>query len=59
MVVVRAGKFSMCIVSFAMTGEKSIFKGISGVRGDLKEFEEINVLLEKYPVFPLFDLSKW
>ena len=49
----------MCIVSFAMTGEKSIFKGISGVRGDLKEFEEINVLLEKYPVFPLFDLSKW
>lgn len=57
MVVVRAGKFTMCIVAYAMSGDDKAFKGISGVEGNLKEFEELNMLLEKYPVFPFFDLS--
>ena len=57
MTVARAGKFTMCIVAYAMTGEDKVFKGISGVEGNLKEFEDVNKLLEKYPVFPFFDLS--
>ena len=57
MTVVRAGKFTMCIVAFAMTGEESVFKGISGVEGNHKEFKDLNVLLKKYPVYPPFDLS--
>ena len=57
MTVVRAGKFTMCIVAFAMTGDESVFKGISGVEGNLKEFKDLNILLKKYPVYPPFNLS--
>ncbi|MGB7533012.1 MAG: hypothetical protein WA977_08595 [Halobacteriota archaeon] len=57
MVVVRAGKFTMCIVAFAMSGEDSVFQGITGVEGSLQEFRDLNALLEKYPVYPFFDLS--
>jgi len=57
MVVVRAGKFTMCIVAFAMTGEDSVFQGITGVEGTLQEFRDLNALLEKYPVHPFFDLG--
>ena len=55
--IVRAGKFTMCIVAYAMSGEDSVFQGITGVEGSLKEFEDLNALLTKYPVYPQFDVS--
>jgi hypothetical protein len=57
MVVVRAGKFTMCVVAYALSGEDNVFKGITGVEGNLKEFQDLNALLTKYPVYPLFDVS--
>ncbi|MCK4260818.1 MAG: hypothetical protein KAX49_17710 [Halanaerobiales bacterium] len=35
----------------------NVFKGITGVEGNLKEFKKINALLRKYPVYSPFDLS--
>ena len=57
MVVVRAGKFTMCIIAFAISGDDKTFKGISGVEGSLKEFKDLNKLLKKYPAYPPFNLS--
>ena len=57
MAVVRAGKFTMCVVAYAMSGDDSVFKGISGVEGSLKEFQDLNELLAKHPVYPPFDVS--
>lgn len=57
MAVVRAGKFTMCIVAYAISGDDKVFKGISGVEGSIKEFKELNVLLAKYPVYPPFNLG--
>lgn len=57
MTVVRAGKFTMCIVAFAMSGDNSVFKGITGVEGNLKEFQDLNALLKKYPTYPPFNVS--
>ena len=57
MVVVRAGKFTMCIVAYALSGEDNVFQGITGVEGNLKEFRDLNALLTKYPVYPQFDVS--
>ena len=57
MAVVRAGKFTMCIVAFAMSGDSSVFKGITGVEGNLKEFQDLNALLKKYPAYPPFNVS--
>ena len=37
--------------------DKSVFKGITGVEGSLKESKKINALLKKYPVYPPFDLG--
>lgn len=66
MVTVRAGKFSMCLISWVIAtdpkGEldpkearKEIFKGITGVNGTPEEFEKINEMLERYPIFKKFE----
>ena len=59
--IVRAGKFMMRILTWVIvapdTNDKSVFKGITGVEGTLKEFKKINALLKRYPVYPPFDLS--
>ena len=72
MVTVRAGKFQMCLISWVIatntneaTGKgldpiearKRIFKGITGVEGTREEFEKINEMLERYPIFKKFDLG--
>jgi hypothetical protein len=36
---------------------RKIFKGITGVEGTKEEFERINEMLKKYPIFKKFDLE--
>ena len=58
MVTVKAGKFMMCICAYAIAApDKSVFKGITSVEGNLKDFRDINALLARYPVFRPFDLT--
>ena len=58
---VRTGKFMMLIIARVLVpqnaSDKSVFHNITSVEGTLKEFKDVNTLLEKYPVFPPFDLS--
>lgn len=56
MVIVRAGKFMMLILAWVIAtstvNDKTVFKGITGVEGSLKEFKKINALLKKCPISP-------
>ena len=65
MVTVRAGKFMMKLTTWVIASKDldpieardKIFKGITGVEGTKEEFERINEMLEKYPIFKKFDLE--
>ena len=72
MVVVRAGKFMMRLITWVIatntneaTGmgldpkeaRRLVFKGITGVEGTREEFEKINEMLDRYPIFKKFDLG--
>lgn len=73
MVVVKAGKFQMCLISWVIAtntdetmgkgldpieARRKIFEGITGVEGTREEFERINEMLDRYPIFKKFDLGE-
>ena len=73
MVVVRAGKFMMRLITWVIatntneaTGKgldpiearRIVFKGITGVEGTREEFEKINEMLDRYPIFKKFVLEE-
>lgn len=72
MVVVRAGKFMMRIVTFMLLTDKSIlgepldwddarkrvFKGITGVEASPEEFRKINEQLKRCPVYKQFKIEE-
>ena len=69
MVTVRAGKFMMRLITFAVVvdggdgkgleweeARKKVFRGITAVEGTPEEFERINEMLRRYPVFKEFGI---
>lgn len=72
MVVVKAGKFQMRLVTFMFVtngkifkepmdwdeARNKVFKGITGVEATEKEFKEINTRLKRCPVYKSFKIEE-
>ncbi len=74
MAVVKAGKFMMSLVSFAIVANESngnlgkgldweearkrVFKGMTQVEGTTRDFRQINEMLSRIPVFKPFEIEE-